>query len=170
MRLRPVLAVALIVTLGIGLSFALVALVGNHGPPSVTTVDQSHLTSGNGDNGISDSTSAVVRVGRGPNLVVVRVVNTSPSNRTLRVTLDHDETDTRLIDQRRSFQANETLRINVREPAQYTVRVRDVETNASKTATITTERFDCNDHRLTFRVIPNETIERTWISTAMECG
>lgn len=172
MDVRPPLLVVLVVLAGVGISAVLFPAIGAFGgPPDVTTTADPAVDSATANSSQAQDVppSLAVQVGSGHNEYLIQVGNDSPSNRTVSLTLTHEESDSSLLDRTETLAPNGTVRIELRAPADYLLEVTDDSTGTTGTHRVTPDEFDCNYRFATIRVDRNGTVDSRVIATVMGC-
>ncbi len=97
------------------------------------------------------------------------VWNDSSSERTVRVQATTGEGST-VLDEQRAVPADKALELVFHEPEDYSVVVELPETDASATATVQKEQFDCNAFATNVRLTEDGTFESETVTTWLDCG
>jgi hypothetical protein len=173
MKIRPYLIVFLIIITAIVVSLILFPTLSNlDGPPAVTITDTPTIEPSVPEpyQGTKVEPTTVIHVGESGGGLPIQVWNDTPTNRTVSVELIHNDSDSSLVTPTEILPPNVTLRLEIRSPAGYLLRVTDESTQTTGTYPVTNEHFDCNSRFAEVRIDANGIIDSRTISTDMGCG
>lgn len=141
------------------------------GPPNVTTSDSPSLQPS-----LSDpypvqkgEQVTVIQVGEGTDGLPLQIWNDNPERRTVSIELLHNRSDSTIVTRTVPLPRNAIIRLELRSPDGYLLRVTDESTGTTGTYAVTPDHFDCNDRLATVRITGTNITSRT-LQTAMGCG
>ena len=173
MNIRPYLTVFLIIITAIVVSLILFPTLSDlSGPPAVTTTDTPTIEPSVPEpyQGTKAKPTTVIQVGESGDGLPIQVWDDSPTDRAVSVELIHNDSDSSLVTRTETLPPNGTLRLEIRSPTGYLLRVTDESTQTTGTYPVTSEHFDCNSRFAEVRIDGNGTIDSRTISTDMGCG